>query len=645
MSRVTIVKALPAGATATSLGNLAAMMGGAARTSPGYGGDSNSMFGPGQPPTPQPIGGDPREYSFRPGWNYPTLPGEGRMLDYKTLRQVADIDPFVRKAIEVRKDQMGRLEWDIVARDRNNAQKARALVKAQQEAISGVKRWMDNPDGRHSWSDWINLIMEDHLVLDGVALYKRRNMDPDAGPVSAKTGAPMGKLLWLEGIDATTIKPLLDTSGRTPLPPLDAYQQFLFGMPVFGFTSEELIYAIKSQSYDSAYGFSAVEQFLSLINLNLRYWSSMNAVYTDGTLPEGIVTAPEGWTPQQISGFANNWNTTLAGDPRALRKLHMAPHGLGWIAFKEHVFDKELARFLLDILALAMDLTPSELGFEPDGNKGLGGKGFAEGQERVQDRRSVGPTVKFLCGNILNPVLWNEFNLPDLEFVVVHKEQQDEEGRSKADDMDLRNGRVSLDELIERDGGEPPGIGRMFVIGPTVILGEKDLIKLTDEGAAALGMIKPVELDDKGMPVVAPPPAAIGPDGKPMTDPKTGEPLQHPTIGPDGAPLSLPMPNKPMVPPAAAPAPVKLADVNPDLMLDDLARWQLKSHRAVKRGKSASVSFASDHIPGDLAERIATRLGKATSPDEIKAAFIDDELTKQVAARWKQLLTAEQPTG
>lgn len=658
MSRTTITKALPAGAVSSSLSGVAAMLGnGGGRPEPGYGGAASAMFGPGQPPDAREIGGDPRQSQYRPYWNLPTLPGEGRLIDYKTLRVVAKIDPFVRKAIEVRKDQIKNLSWDLIARDRKDAKKARATVQKQQEKIAEIKSWMERPDGRHSWSGWLDPILEDMLVVDGVAIYKRRNLDPDAGPVSVKTGKPMGQMLWMEGIDAATIKPLMDTSGRIPMPPLDAYQQFLFGLPVFGFTTEEMIYARRSSAYDTPYGYSAVEQFLSLINLNLRYWSSMNAIYTDGTLPEGIVTAPEGWTPQQISAFADNWNKALAGDPRALRKLHMAPHGVGWIAFKEHTFDKELTRFLLDILCVAMDLTPGEMGMEPMHGTGLNSKGTADGQERVGERRSVGPTVKFLCDEILNPTLWSEFGLTDLEFAVVEKQTQDEEKRARAEDIDLRNGRISLDELVEADGGEPPGVGRLFVLGPTTVLGEKDLITLTEQGAAALGLLQPVALDkETGLPIPPPAPAAIGPDGKPLTDPKTGEPLQHPTMGPDGAPLALPMPNKPMVPPApagGAPIPgapkagpgtaaTKLADpVNFDAMMNDLHRWELKALRTLKRKGSPAVAFVSEYIPDELAARIAEKVSKATSVDEVKAAFIDDVLKQEIRTDFDNLTLAK----
>ena len=636
--RSTILKA-----SYTDLGGMAAVMNSGGAVGAGYGGPTNSQFGPGLPPQPRPIGGDPRLTQGRPGWNLPTLPGEGRLIDYTTLRQIARIDPLVKKAIAVRKDQMCNLNWDIIARDRKNAKKARQTVAQQQAAIDEVKKWMDMPDGRLSWTGWLSRCLEDHFVIDGVALYKRRNLDPDAGPVSKATQKPMGKFLWLEQLDATTIKPLRDTSQREPLPPLDAYQQFLFGIPVFGFTSEELVYAVKEKATDTPYGFSPVEMFLTLINLNLRYWSSMNAIYTDGTLPEGIVTAPEGWTPQQIQGFADNWNRALAGDPRALRKLHMAPHGVGWIAFKEHVFDKELARFLIDILALAFDLTANELGFEPK-SSGLGGKGFAEGQERVQNRRGIGPTSKFLIDDILNPILWTEFGLNDLTFAVVDQEQQDEEQRAKADDIDLKNGRLSLDELVERDGGDPPGVGRLFVVGPNLVLGEADLIRLTKEGAAALGLVKPAQLDENGMPIAPPPPAAIGPDGKPMKDPETGEPLQTPTLGADGKPLQIPVPKGGQLPPDGTvpgkPA-AKSSDENkalddvkkssdPELMLDDMRRWELKSMRSLRRGKSAAVRFESDYIPADLAERVSERLSKATTPDAVKAAFIDPSLTTAV---------------
>ena len=70
-------------------------------TSSSMEGNPNVQFGPSAPPPAQPIGGDPRQWQYRPGWNIPTLPGEGRSVSYDTLRSIAGVDWALRKALDV----------------------------------------------------------------------------------------------------------------------------------------------------------------------------------------------------------------------------------------------------------------------------------------------------------------------------------------------------------------------------------------------------------------------------------------------------------------------------------------------------------------------------------------------------------------
>jgi len=52
----------------------------------------------------------------------------------------------------------------------------------------------------------------------------------------------------------------------------------------------------------------------------------------------------------------------------------------------------------------------------------------------------------------------------------------------QARDLAIRNGTLSVDQAVEEDGGEPPGIGRIFVFGTSVLF-EPDLIQGSLHGA------------------------------------------------------------------------------------------------------------------------------------------------------------------
>ncbi|HLY57001.1 MAG TPA: hypothetical protein VKS60_15660 [Stellaceae bacterium] len=114
---------------------------------------------------------------------------------------------------------------------------------------------MARPDREHAWDEWVRMLVEDMLVLDAATIYPRRAVD--------------GSLLALEPLDGGTIKRVLDDWGRTPQPPLPAYQQILKGLPAVNYTADALLYLPRNPRTWRVYGLSPVEQCLFTINIAL----------------------------------------------------------------------------------------------------------------------------------------------------------------------------------------------------------------------------------------------------------------------------------------------------------------------------------------------------------------------------------------
>lgn len=441
-----------------------------ARLSRGTGpGEATVQMGPGTAPAAEPLdtSGEPRAFPYRVGWNAPSLPGEGRPLDFGTLRQLADTYDLARKAIEIRKDEVCALQFDVVARDPDR-RRARQIIKDQQAKISAIREFFAFPDRQHTWQSWLRRLLEDYFVVDAVTIWKWRTLG--------------GKLHGLRPLDGTTIKPLLSVQGDAPLPPEPAYQQYLYGVARESFSADELIYAPKNRRNQTPYGFSPIEQFMWHINEALRYGRWRLDYFTDGTLPEGVAVAPPGTDARQLRELRDWWDGVMAGDTRALHKLQWVPAGTSFHAFKTFEFSVEFARWLVDVTCAALDVTPQEMGFAPE-RGGLGGKGYAEEQSTILKRKSTLPLTRWLCDEILNPLIWREFDAPELQ--ASFRDTGNEEERlqaMQARDLAIRNGTLSVDQAVEEDGGEPPGIGRIFVFGASVLF-EPDLIQGTLHGA------------------------------------------------------------------------------------------------------------------------------------------------------------------
>src|SRR5580765_1980932 len=81
-------------------------------------------YGPGAPMqsreinTPTPAGfGAPRRYQYPAGANLSPTPGVDKLVDFETLRRLADSEGVLRRCIEARKQEIAQLEWQIVPRD------------------------------------------------------------------------------------------------------------------------------------------------------------------------------------------------------------------------------------------------------------------------------------------------------------------------------------------------------------------------------------------------------------------------------------------------------------------------------------------------------------------------------------------------
>lgn len=444
--------------------------------------DPSSQLGPGVAPAAMPLGGEPRQMQYRPGWNIPSPPGEGR-IDAGTLRFFADNYDLLRRCIEVRKAEIRGLEWDIVPVERNKA-KSLKLREKHSGLIAQIKAFFDypeaymakSPDGKGwmrrgyvTWDEWLGACLEEYFVGDWVTIYPRRKLN--------------GEMLRLDRVDGSTIKVLLTVDGRTPLPPEPAYVQWLHGRVAVRFTLEELIYKPRTRRNHTPYGYSHVEQILAHINEAIRYQMWTMAYFTDGSIPEGFFTSPEGWSIDQIREFNEYINAALAGDPKALRQFHLIPHGSTYLPVKPFQFDDKFARFLAEKTCVLMDVQPTEVGWTPQ--SGLGGAGFSEGQEAVTKRKSLGPLARWLQG-LFTDIIHNYFGATDLCFSFTSLQGEDEGEQVDTDQKRLLSGQATLDQILMERGEEPVGVNKPMILAGTQLLFLPDLLTAQKHGINAV---------------------------------------------------------------------------------------------------------------------------------------------------------------
>jgi hypothetical protein len=394
--------------------------------------DANSVFGPGlplQPASDQPV----RAWDFPVGINSTIRPRAYEPFGFAELRAFSNVE-LVRLAIETRKDQIERLDWRIKPR---NALGGVPAGKAPDTRIAKLEAFWRKPDGVTPFATWLRLSLEDLLVLDAPAFERRRSRG--------------GALIGLDVIPGDTIHPMVDDTGRRPRGPNEvAFQQVIKGTAWADLTNADLIYVPRNPRPNHNYGFSPVEQIIVTINTVIRRQAAQLAYFTESNLPAGLLNGPEGWTADQIREMQLWLDARLTGQTGEQAKLLWAPSGTKYQAFKDSPIKDDFDEWLARIVCFAFSLPPTA--FIRQMNRGTAGADQDRGQEEGLE------PVKLWVKRLIDGVIQDELGCPDLEFCWSDAVEVDPVAQASVDDLALRNGSATIDEVRDRRGQAPlPG--------------------------------------------------------------------------------------------------------------------------------------------------------------------------------------------
>ena len=414
-------------------------------------------FGPGQPLAPSaPAGTPPRTTDYPVAYNVNIQPRQQEIVSFEQMRKLADSFDLVRLCIETRKDQVSRMPWGF--RLKNQPSKDLRPDKAANENDLRLKQLYEffaSPDRDHTWQQWLRLLMEDLLVIDAPAIAPITSAD-------GKLWSQGEQLFGLEIIDGATITRKIDGMGRTPFAPEVAYQQILKGLPAVDFTRDQLIYRPRNVRTHKFYGFSPVEQIILTINIGLRRQVHLLNYYTEGNVPEAIVQAPKEWSADQISEFQEWFDSALAGNSARRRRITFVPE-CGPLQFtRDPLLKDALDEWITRIVCYAFGLSPQQ--FVAVMNR-------ATAETSVEQAAAEGllPILEYLA-DTLNFIIERYFGYPDIEFVWEQDRAENALDQAKIDEIYVRNGVLSIDEVRQELGKHPIGIGNAVVTGTGIVL-------------------------------------------------------------------------------------------------------------------------------------------------------------------------------
>ena len=456
---------------------------------------ASTPFGSGNPLIPAAINNvgedgrpDPRKFEYPVAWN--VFVTEQRLVPWKVLRLAADQIDILRRCVEVLKAKVAGMDWDITFSDSASELLAKGSdkthVRAMQDArdefgdeIARLKTFWQTPDRINGlgFKDWLNMFLEDLLVLDAVAVHPHPDMK--------------GDLHSFVVLDATTIKPILDEYGNRPIQPFPAYQQILYGFPRGeytatnddasedgNFTADDLIYLKRNHRTWTPYGYSPVERSLPVADIYIKRQQWLRAEFTDGVLPQVWLKSDGSFvaTPEQLKAYEAILNDDLAGQTEQRHRARLLPSGIEPVdnSGSSEKFNDTVDNYLISSITGHFGVLPTEIGFSSKG--GLGASGHQQGEAESASRLGAEPLMKWVEQQI-SDMSYKFLGMPrELVFEFQAGNESDTGAGASRRDTEIKSGQRTINEakaemglpLIDSEYADMPMVqagGTTFFIG------------------------------------------------------------------------------------------------------------------------------------------------------------------------------------
>ncbi len=194
------------------------------------------------------------------------------------LRGLAYGYDLLTTLIETRKRQMTKVTGQFMIRQRPGETQR----PDPDERCNMLQEFFRYPDKRLPYVDWMNKILDDWFITDAPTIYVRRNYN--------ELSPGLCEPCMLEIVDGSTIIPRVDTTGRTPLAPAEAYTQITQGAVTYNYRADELLYAPRNLRPGKLYGYSRVEQVITTVLIGLRREGAKLSYYQTGNIPDMLLS-------------------------------------------------------------------------------------------------------------------------------------------------------------------------------------------------------------------------------------------------------------------------------------------------------------------------------------------------------------------
>jgi len=451
----------------------------------------SGMFGPLAPIQPVPIDipeqgeqrPEPRRWEYPVSYNMPGFqPGQqglGRLASFQTLRTLCDLYSVARNAVNLRKNELRSVGWDV-APTRQAAKAMRGDHRAAAdfaERRAKMVKFFRRPDPNYSdFTSWFFAILEEFFVTDAISLFLH--------PSRVKGKGLMGtSLAALEVIDGSLIKPLVDIRGGRPAPPSPAFQQFEYGVPrvdlmtlliesqndpdpeglLAEYKGDQLMYLPYMPRVWTPYGFAPIEGALIPIMSGLNKQQYQSNYFNESSIP-GVYLSPgdTSMSPSQIRELQDAFNS-ISGDQSWKHKVIVTPGGSKIEPMRPNPLADDFDLLVQTQVVMGFDVMPFELGISPQVSIAAASSGAARQAASAKmdlwQRKSTIPTLLFFKSVLFDMIIQDVCGQTDMEFRLEGLQDDENIGElTPALVEQVGAGLASIDEARLELGREPWGL-------------------------------------------------------------------------------------------------------------------------------------------------------------------------------------------
>jgi len=302
------------------------------------------------------------------------------------LRRWSRTNPWIRAAINLRRTQVSRAKWDIVALDSDSP--------VNPKKVQEIKDLMRMPNAKmESFRSLIEPVIEDILVLDQGAI----EVVPTKGGRIGSSNKPIAALY---GKDASKI--VFDSSWDGSDPAKPRYYEFdPDGREVARYLNGELVVIIANPVTYTPLGLSPLEVLSETIEADLAA-AAYNSKAVMAAAPPGVLHLGEGVRADQVDAFRAYWDAEIAG--RSQIAITGGGKGIQWMPLASSNRDMQFMEwqvYLARKICAVFGVQPQDIGIGFDVNRSTSEQGAAFTQDV-----GIAPLLDLIAEYLTREIVW-----------------------------------------------------------------------------------------------------------------------------------------------------------------------------------------------------------------------------------------------